>query len=255
MASLRSICRLASVTLLLGTLTAQAQPAPTPSESDVELAKSHYKTGELNYAAGKYADAASEFEEAYRLTAHGELLYNMGKCYDAIGDLRGALVAYRKFLDTVRASPDRPFVEKRAAELDKLVARIRITSSVAGSNVMLDGQRVGTTPLNLDVVEVNPGEHTVDVAAEGYATYHDHMKLELSQTKHVDAKLISLVKTVIVEKGKVYVPVYKRWYLWAPIGAVVAAGIITGAVLGSRAAEHIGGDQAKLPPVTTGASP
>jgi hypothetical protein len=237
--------------LLCGALTSHAQPAPAPSENDIEVAKAHYRTGELNYEAGRFADAAREFEEAYRLTAHGELLYNMGKCYDAVGDLRGALVAYRKFLATVPVSSDRPFVEKRTGELENVISRIQITSSVDGSIVMLDGQRVGTTPLVPNLVEVNPGEHAVDIAAEGFGTFHDKVHVDKAQTLPVDARLVSLVKIIRVEEKRKYVPVYKRWYLWTPIGIVVAAGVAAGVVFGVRAAEHIDGPQTSLPSVMT----
>ena len=220
-----------------------------PTAADLDLAKAHFRTGELNYERGNYPDAAKEFEEAYRLSERAEMLYNMGKSYDGAGDMRGALLAYRRFLAAVEKSPDRPFVERRAAELDVLVARVRITASVAGATVVLDGAKLGTTPLPEAPLELNPGEHTIDIAAEGYGTFHRRLKLERAQRETVDAQLVSLVQVIRVETKAKEVPVYKRWYLWTAVGVVVAAGVVTGAVLGARKANEIDGPSLQLPKV------
>lgn len=226
-----------------------ALAANAPSPADLDLAKAHYRTGEINYRQGKFSDAAKEFEEAYRLTARPELLYNMGKSYDGAGDLRGALVVYRRFLGSIKESPDRPFVERRVDELQLLVAHVEISSSVPGSVVAFDEQRLGTTPLASPKLEVNPGAHHVEISAEGYATYRRDLKLQRAQTEKIDAQLVSLVQVIHVEKQAV--PVYKRWYLWTAIGVVVVGGVVTGAVLGARAANEIQGPHLQLPKAET----
>ncbi|MEO6951095.1 MAG: PEGA domain-containing protein [Polyangia bacterium] len=233
----------------VGTVHAQDLTPATPTSDDLALAKAHYKTGELNYAANKLVEAAKEFEEAYRLSQRPELLYNMGKCYDKLGDPRGALVVYRRFLETVKDSPDRPFIEKRTAELNLVIAHLEIKASVDGAVVTLDGQRLGPTPLAPEPREVNPGEHRVEIAAEGYATYREKVTIAPAQTVRIDAKLVSLVTIVRVTEKEKEVPVYKRWYLWTPIALVVVAGAVVGGVLGARAANNIDGPHAQLPEV------
>ncbi len=223
----------------------QALAANAPSPADLDLAKAHYRTGEIDYQQGKFSDAAKEFEEAYRLTARPELLYNMGKSYDGAGDLRGALIVYRRFLSAMQDSPDRPFVERRVDELQLLISHVEISSSVPGSVVVFDEQRLGTTPLDPPELEVNPGAHHVEISAEGFATYRRNLKLQRAQTEKIDAQMVSLVKVIHVEKQAL--PVYKRWYLWTAIGVVVVGGVVTGAVLGARAANEIQGPHLQLP--------
>ena len=227
--------------------TSAAWAAPTAA--DLELAKAHYRTGELNYERGAYPDAAKEFEEAYRLSSRSELLYNMGKSYDGAGDMRGALAAYRRFLATVQTSPDRPFVEKRASELNVLIARLEITASVDGATVTLDGAKLGATPLVPSTIEINPGQHTIDIAAEGYGTYHTAVRLERAQKLKIEAHLISLVKVIRVETKAKEVPVYKRWYVWTAVGIVLVGGAVAGGVLGARKANEIDGPSLQLPVV------
>jgi tetratricopeptide (TPR) repeat protein len=239
-----SCCSL--IVVLAATFGVDAQAAE-PTESDLELAKAHYRTGELNYDRGDFPDAAKEFEEAYRLSARPELLYNMGKSYDGAGDMRGALVAYRRFLDSVQTSPDRPFVEKRTAELNGLIARLTLTSSIEGANVMLDGERLGVTPLPPAPIELNPGEHSIEISAEGYSTFRKRVTLARSQQQTLDAPLISLVRVIHVREQQL--PVYKRWYLWTPIGLAIVAGVVAGAVIGARDANAIHGPSLQLPKV------
>lgn len=225
---------------------ARAQQS-APSSADLDLAKAHYKTGELNYDRRKFDDAAKEFEEAYRLSGRPELLYNMGKAYDGAGDMRGALIAYRRFLAAVKSSPDRAFCERRVDELNVLIAHIQIKVSVPGAVVVLDGQRLGPAPLPEPVIEINPGDHTLEISAEGYSTYRRSLRLGRAQVEKIDAQLVSLVRIIHVPEKKL--PVYKRWYLWTAVGLVVVAGAVTGGVLGSRAANAIDGPSLQLPRV------
>src|SRR4051794_39944823 len=151
-------------------LTAGVARANAPSATDLELAKAHFHTGQIYYQNGRYPDAAREFEEAYRLSNKADLLFNMGKSYDGVGDHARAMTAYRRFLAEVPNSADRATVEARVAGLQRLVGRIKITSPVDGAAVLLDGAAMGQTPL-ADPVEVNPGAHKVEVAREGYRTF------------------------------------------------------------------------------------
>jgi tetratricopeptide (TPR) repeat protein len=238
---------------LVGALCALALPARAadPPGGDLELAKAHFHTGEIYYERGRYPDAAREFEEAYRLSQRAELLYNMGKSYDGQGDHAKALGAYRRFLAAVKQSPDRPVVQQRVEALAKLVGRVTIKASVDGASVLLDEVPVGQTPFQ-NAFEVNPGGHKVVVSAEGHRTWKGPFVAAPGGEVMVDAKLESLVKVQVVrqvvEVEKPPTPVYKRWYIWTLVGAVVAAGVVTGAVLGSQV-PPVEGPFAQLPGV------
>src|SRR5687767_12643301 len=132
--------RLLIVVGLLIPLFARAQGAQGGGGDDLDLAKAHFKTGEIYYEKARFPDAAREFEEAYRLSKRPELLYNMGKSYDGAGDAARALTAYRRFLAQVKASNDRPWVEGRVGQLQKLVGRLTISSNVDGAQVKVDGK-------------------------------------------------------------------------------------------------------------------
>src|SRR5262249_44501927 len=154
-------------------------------------------TGEIYYDRGRYQDAAHEFEEAYRLSNKPELLYNMGKSYDGLGDQARALDAYRHFLKQVSSSPDRETVQKRVEALSKLVGTIVIKVPNQGATVRLDDKEIGVVPFT-DVIEANPGAHLLEVSQEGYATLRQKIVVAPAATLEVATPLKSLVKVVEV---------------------------------------------------------
>jgi tetratricopeptide (TPR) repeat protein len=236
--------------LSCGLCCPSARAQRTPSYDDVDIAKAHYATGLAYYERSRFADAAHEFEEAYRLSRRPELLYNMGKAYDGDGDRARALAAYRRFLTALPDSSDTPVVRARVRELERLVGRLKLSCTIEGAQVRVDGVEVGTTPLGAPV-EVNPGAHAIEVAHEGYATWKANVVGVPGGVTAVDARPNSLIKIVRVEvaRGEPTPPLYKRWWLWTTVGAVVAAGAVTGGVLGSRSANEVPAPVAQFPTV------
>jgi tetratricopeptide (TPR) repeat protein len=227
---------------------ARAEDSP-PLQNDVELAKAHFNTGQIYYDRGRFHDAAREFEEAYRLYPRAPLLYNMGKAYDGAGDHARALAAYRRFLDAVKQSPDRAEVIDRVKHLTDLVGRVRILADVDGSQVTIDGQPAGTTPIMRDI-ELNPGAHHIEIVHEGYATWRRDVVAGPGAPEDIHAEQNSLVKIVRVEvrTPEKKVPLYKRWWLWTAVGVVVAGAVVGGAVAASQQ-PPVSGPFATLPGV------
>jgi tetratricopeptide (TPR) repeat protein len=236
--------------MLVAPPPSRAADPPAPGEpQDLELARAHFKTGEIYYERGRFPDAAREFEEAYRLSSKSDLLYNMGKSYDGAGDHARALDAYRRFLAALPSSTDRPAIERRVAALERLVGRVTIASNVEGAAITIDGDAVGASPLPRPL-ELNPGGHAIVASKEGYRSYRGTVVVAPGSEPRVDAKLESLVQVKIVEvpRQEKKVPVYKRWWLWTVVGAVVVGGVVTAGVLGSREAP-IDGPAVQLPAV------
>jgi tetratricopeptide (TPR) repeat protein len=217
--------------------------------TDVELAKAHYRTGEIYYERGRYPDAAREFEEAYRLSNRPELLYNMGKSYDGAGDAARALTAYRRFLGAVKASPDRGAVEARITALTRMVGHINVHASVEEAAVKIDGEAIGNAPL--EGLELNPGPHAIEVSKEGFATWRSSVMVRSAMEETVEAEPKSLVKVIRVEvPQKVDKPVYKKWWFWTTlVGAVAVAGGVTAAVLLTQNSDGCSGACVQLPAV------
>lgn len=129
-----------------------------------------FKAGTQDYEKGRYREAISEFEAAYRAKPHPSLFYNLAKTHEKLGELPGALADYDRYLQQLPDAPDRGEVEASVARIesrlsDKGRQALLITTEPAGATVSVDGQERGHTPF---AGEVAHGAHTVEVALLGF---------------------------------------------------------------------------------------
>jgi tetratricopeptide (TPR) repeat protein len=94
---------------------AKAQAPAKPSAADVELAKRHFELGKTYYNQAAYYKALEAFEESHKLSRRPELLFNIGKCHESLGNLKRAIAYYRRFLEA--KGPD-PNIEARIRNLE-----------------------------------------------------------------------------------------------------------------------------------------
>ena len=72
-----------------------------------EQARLHFRAGRGLYDAGRFQQAAAEFEEAYRLSHRPELLFNAYVAYRDANDLEGAVRSLRAYLEQAQEVADR----------------------------------------------------------------------------------------------------------------------------------------------------
>jgi tetratricopeptide (TPR) repeat protein len=106
-----------------------APPAPTPE--DEEKARGHFRLGRAHYDNGDFAEAAVEFESAYRISQRSALLYNIYLAYRDANDTRHAADALKKYLQLEAKVENRGQLEARLASLERSLK---------------EGQAAGPTP-------------------------------------------------------------------------------------------------------------
>lgn len=107
-------------TLLILSLCLMALPARgggKEDEAQVQRARIHLQAGILHFQAGEIAAAEAEMRAAFRLRPTPEMQYNLGQCYESMGELAKAVDAYRGYLIGRPQAPDRADVDRRIAEL------------------------------------------------------------------------------------------------------------------------------------------
>ena len=99
---------------------APAQTATTTAELE--------QSGKQLFDRGHFAEAAAEYDRAYRI--HGEpiFLLNMGICYRLLGDLGRALALHQEYLRKAPESPYRPDVEAKIEQM-----RLDLAAAAGGS--------------------------------------------------------------------------------------------------------------------------
>jgi hypothetical protein len=169
-----------AVTLLSTAAYAQA-PAPAtsppgapatagpPSASAIDAARKHYEAGITMFDTGDYEPALTEFERAYQLAPNYRIFYNLGKIHRMLKDYVQALKDFQRFLSdgTDQPADKKSEVTQYIKELNAVVAKVTVTSNVAGADISVDSVVVGKTPSS-DPILVNPGSRTVSVSMAGY---------------------------------------------------------------------------------------
>ena len=112
--------RLSIAGLLLSLLLAPAALCAQTDE-EKELAEKRYRVGAQLYDISQYAKALVEFNEAYRLYPLPDMLFNIARCHEVLGDLEQAIRAYKLFLEK---KPDSPHASRVKARLRSLRERL-----------------------------------------------------------------------------------------------------------------------------------
>lgn len=120
-------------------------------------------------------------------------------------------------------------------ELIPVSGVVHVTSTAAGSRVLIDGKYVGDAPVD---VEADIGPRAVQVSKPGYRDYFQNIVAVAGQDVNVDVKLEELPDDENPYKQKPPPPPkwYQKGWVWGvvAVAAVVVAGGAVGAVLLTR---------------------
>ena len=184
-----------------------AQPTPEPANTpgattDEALARAHYEKGTAAYALGDFAEAARQYETAFRLKLDPALLYNAAQAHRRAGNRQRAIELY---LNLLRVFPDAPNRQLARQHLDELRRQSDDSRGTAG---------VVPSPSPAGGAE-NPGH--AGTAARGVQNA---------------VPPVALDQTVPADSGAT--PLLHRPWFWVAVGTVVAAGAVTVGLLASR---------------------
>jgi hypothetical protein len=93
-------------------------------------------------------------------------------------------------------------------QLQRLPARLVVSSNVPTALVRLDGQSIGRTPIDL---EAEPGRHELEVRAPGHVPHRSLINLEPGGAARVTADL-----------AREPVALTRQWWFWGGLGVLVA---------------------------------
>jgi tetratricopeptide (TPR) repeat protein len=94
---------------------------------DGRAARRHFEAGSTLYDLGKFAEAAAEYEEAYKAKSDPTLLFNIGQAYRGAKQYDKAITAYKSYLRRVPDARNRAdvegLIERAQAQRDAEAAR------------------------------------------------------------------------------------------------------------------------------------
>lgn len=169
---------LALVAVAVAAGSVRPLPAQTPRSAE-ERASDLASQGVALFQEGRYRDALMRFLDSYAHAKIPVVIWNIGRCYEELGDLGSAL---RYFEEFEPLAPDDDARRKARARIEQV--RLRIAESgapaaaetalvvsaegadVPEARIVVDGREVHAGPLPAKVA-VEPGSHEVVVSAGG----------------------------------------------------------------------------------------
>lgn len=182
---------LAAATVLGLSSPARAAPDPDPPPAATKQAKVHFRTGTELYKQARYREAVAEFEAAYRLRPHGVIHYNLAQCYERLGDIPAALLAYHEYLRAIPDAEDRATVQAAISNLGARLAatglqQLLVYSDPPGAEVYVDGQPRGRTPM---VTLMPYGRHALKLEKDGYRSVTREALLASDRALEIEVSL------------------------------------------------------------------
>ncbi len=132
---------------------------------DTATARVRFQEGVELYDKGQYDKARAAFLQAWALKKHPAILLNLGlSCLKSGRPGEGARDLALVLKDPGSLTPaQKADAEKGLAEARTKAGRIDVQTA-AGSDIAIDGEKMGAAPL--DPIDVDPGQHTVRVKNE-----------------------------------------------------------------------------------------
>lgn len=160
--------------------------AQTPPAAE---GRRHFEQGLQYLNAGRFHDAAGEFEASLRIERRASVYYNLGLAQRGVGANRAAITAFRAYLamdhDPSHVALSNRYIEELTASL----GHVDLVIAPAAAHVRVDDEDVAPGTSRVDV---DPGSHRIRIEAEGYAP--ENRTLEVGQRSAVEVR-VTLVAT------------------------------------------------------------
>ena len=136
--------------------------APMAARADERArAAEHFALAQSAEKRKDWRAAIAEYEEAYRLSPHPSVLYNIGLDYEHLAAWRDAARYFLRYVDDARDASDRDAVLARLRALREKTSSVMIEVRPTGARVYLDGNQRGRAPIILALA----GGRTYEVQA------------------------------------------------------------------------------------------
>jgi len=145
------------------------------------------------YEGGDYTGALEKFQAAYEIVPSPKLFFNMGQAYRGLARPVEGIEAFERFLAEAKdASPSlQAEARELIAALSRQVGELRISASVDGAAISVDGREAGTSPRDRPV-RLAAGPHQVVLEKAGWRTFAQRVQIAAGATVTVNAVLAPL---------------------------------------------------------------
>jgi PEGA domain len=178
--------------ILSAALAAGPALAADDAGDETARAKEAFSSGQRLYKGGKFAEAMGRFEEAYRLKPHPSILFNIGKCWEQLGEVARALRSFKDYLHAEPDAKDKQQVSDAIANLErklreKGLQQVLIYAEPPNARIEVNGKDLGVSPAS---VELPTGTHNLAVKADGYEALERTFTMQLAKGSELSIVLV-----------------------------------------------------------------
>jgi tetratricopeptide (TPR) repeat protein len=212
-----------------------AAPAAADKEDD---ARRQFAAAQESFDGGDFAEALLQFREVYDAIKSPLLLFNIAQCHRNLGQWAEAAALFRRYLREADKPPNAGAVEDTVDQLDRLIEAIdhlrqgRYREALA---IFVKIRAVAKLPvLERDIARTRERLGEYDEARTAYRAYLDKLPLapDRDEIEAAIARLDRELEPEIVGPGTdTEAPIYKRWWFWGGVAAVVVVGSVTAIAL------------------------
>jgi outer membrane receptor protein involved in Fe transport len=161
--SLRRLAALLALSLAAPTLATRALADDVADEADLQ-----FRLAAERYQAGDFRGALEHFLASNRLAPNRNVLFNIGRCYEALKEFPDA---YRYYVRAMQGETDKKTIATLEEALKRMapnVAILRVTTDPPGATLYLDRKDLGQRGAAPQTIALAPGKYVVIAEAPGY---------------------------------------------------------------------------------------
>jgi hypothetical protein len=174
-------------------LAAPKKGAETPAMAE---ARRHFEVGLALLKERNFGSALVEFRESYALGQRPSALRNIAQCQRELHEYAAAFVTLETLLSAHGGElkpADRTAIQRALEELRQLTALVDVRVMPAGAEVLVDGAKRGTTPL--ERLRVDAGTRKVRIAKAGYEPLEKTLEVVSMKDTAISGELVAEVTT------------------------------------------------------------
>jgi hypothetical protein len=139
---------------------------------DAAVARYHFERGVEHYQAGLMRDAIAEFLLSNRISPNPRVVFNIAQAFFQLREAESAFDYYVRYLamdDPLDENGERHAIARAdLAQLERSVARVRITSDPPGATIFVDNEEHGSYGRTPRVVALPAGSRRLIVRLDGH---------------------------------------------------------------------------------------
>jgi len=155
----------------------------SPALAQPTSAREHFAHGVELAELGDFSSAAAEFEEAYRISPHYAVQYNLGQAYAALGKSIEAARAFEMYLE----GGGQKIAQERQSEVQQLILQnkkrvgyVAFELDPPDAKLFIDGRAIDTASLQVPTSLI-VGVHGIGLTLTGFQSFVGSVNVE-SQT-------------------------------------------------------------------------